>query len=94
MKLDASADGELRGTRRQPRLDFDHEGYCAHPSRLVDVYQKPVMFCSGQAAVNPAAFTEDETRLKPNWLLCSLNEPDMPGAALLTTYGKWLSKSS
>jgi hypothetical protein len=32
--------------------------------------------------------------LKPNWLICSLNEPDMSGAALLTAYGKWMSKSS
>jgi hypothetical protein len=57
------------------------------------MFTKACDVCSGHAAVNPAALP-NMNALKPNWLLCSLNEPDMSGAAVLTAYGKWMSKSS
>jgi hypothetical protein len=53
----------------------------------------PVMFLVDTRLLIRLPLTEYDA-LKPNWLICSLNEPDMSGAALLTAYGKWMSKSS
>jgi hypothetical protein len=57
------------------------------------MFTKACDVCSGHAAVNPAALP-NMNALKPNWLLCSLNEPDMSGAAVLTAYGKWMSNQA